>query len=215
MRIAIAAPVAIVTALSGALAAATTVAAPAETLRFAITRNGEQIGTHAIEISRQGPETSVRITTDLVVKVLFVTAYRLQHDATERWVNGQLVAFDSTTDDNGARHKVRVSRSLSGLEVEADGRTSRADQNALPASLWNPELVRRKTMLDPQDGQAHPIAVTDDGMEDLSLRARAVKAHHYEIKGRYPQDVWYDERGRLVQMKLIASDGSEVSYQPL
>jgi len=28
---------------------------PAGTMRFAILRNGEQIGTHAIEISRSGP----------------------------------------------------------------------------------------------------------------------------------------------------------------
>src|SRR5215831_11308469 len=101
--------------------------------RFAIMRNGEQIGTHAIEITRTGPETNVRITTDLTVKVLFVTAYRLQHNATERWVNGQLVAFESTTDNNGVRHKVSASRGASGLEVQADGKTTRVDQNVLPA----------------------------------------------------------------------------------
>jgi hypothetical protein len=217
MRIAVGVLGAIVSALPGALAVAATAAAPApaETLRFAIMRNGDQIGTHAIEINRKGVETSVRITTDLAVKVLFVTAYRLQHDATERWVNGPLVAFDSTTDNNGTRHKVSVTRSTAGLQVEADGKTSRLDQNALPASLWNPELMRRKMALDPQDGQADPIAVTDDGMENLSFGTRMVKAHHYGIKGRYTQDVWYDERERLVQIKLIASDGSEISYKPL
>jgi hypothetical protein len=217
MRIAVGAFSAIMTATLGALVAATTVAAhtPAETMRFAIMRNGEQIGTHAIEISRTGLETNVRITTDLTVKVLFITAYRLQHSATERWVNGQFAAFDSTTDNNGLRHKVSATRGTSGLEVEADGKTSRVDQNVLPASLWNPELMRRKTALDPQDGQVDPISVTDSGTEDLSLGARALKAHHYEIKGRYSQEIWYDERGRLVQVKLIGSDGSVISYKPI
>ena len=51
----------------------------AETIKFAIVRNGEQIGTHTMEINRAGPETSVKILTDLNVKVLFITAYRLQH----------------------------------------------------------------------------------------------------------------------------------------
>ncbi len=153
--------------------------------------------------------------TDLSVKVLFVTAYRLQHNATERWVNGQLVAFDSTTDNNGVRHKVSATRSTSGLEVQADGKTRRVDQNALPTSLWNPELMRRKTAFDTQDGQVDPISVTDNGTEDLSFGARALKAHHYEIKGRYSQDIWYDERGRLVQVKLIGSDGSVISYTPI
>jgi hypothetical protein len=184
-------------------------------MRFAIMRNGEQIGTHAIEISRTGPETNVRITTELAVKVLFITAYRLQHSATERWMNGQLVAFNSTTDNNGTRHKVSATRGTGGLEVEADGKTNRVDQNVFPASLWNSELVRRKMALDPQDGQVDPIAVTDNGTEDLNLGARTLKAHHYEIKGRYSQDIWYDEHGRLVQVKLIGSDGSVISYTPM
>jgi hypothetical protein len=217
MRFTVGALSAIMSATLGALAGAATVPAPtpAETLRFAIMRNGEQIGTHAIEISRTGPETNVRITTDLSVKVLFITAYRLQHNATERWVNGQLVAFDSTTDNNGVRHKVSATRGTSGLEVQADGKTRRVDQNALPASLWNPELIRRKTAFDTQDGQVDPISVTDNGMEDLSFGAHVLKAHHYEVKGRYSHDIWYDERGRLVQVKLIGSDGSVISYTPI
>jgi hypothetical protein len=197
------------------VAAAVTAQVPSGTMRFAIMRNGEQIGTHAIEISRTGPETNVRITTDLAVKVLFVTAYRLQHSATERWVNGQLVAFNSTTDNNGTRHKVSAAVGASGLAVEADGKTSRVEKDVVPASLWNPELTRRKAALDTQDGQVDPISVTDDGMEDLILGARTVKAHHYEIKGRYSQDIWYDESGRLVQVKLIGSDGSIILYQPI
>jgi hypothetical protein len=216
MKIAVGMFSVIITATFGTLMPATKVAAqPTETMQFAIMRNGEQIGTHAIEISRKGPETNVRITTDLTVKVLFVTAYRLQHGATERWVNGQLVALDSTTDNNGVRHKVSAIRGMSGLKIEADGKTSHVDQNVFPASLWNPELMRRKAALDTQDGQVDPISVTDDGSEDLRLGARALKAHHYEIKGRYSQNIWYDERGRLVQVKLIGSDGSEISYKPI
>jgi len=209
---------AIMTATLGALAViATTVAAqtPAETMRFAIMRNGEQIGTHAIDISRAGPETNVRITTDLTVKVLFVTAYRLHHSATERWVNGQLVAFSSTTDDNGTRHKVNAVLGASGLQMEADGKTSHVETSIFPASLWNPEVTRHKMVLDTQDGQVTTIAVTDNGIEDLSLGARSLKAHHYEIKGRYSQEIWYDERGRLVQVKFTVSDGSVISYKPI
>jgi hypothetical protein len=68
--------------------------AAAETMRFAITRNGDQIGTHTIEVKRAGAGTSVDITTDLAVNVMFFTAYRLQQKASERWVNGHLVALN-------------------------------------------------------------------------------------------------------------------------
>ncbi|MBO0752467.1 MAG: hypothetical protein J2P53_10160, partial [Bradyrhizobiaceae bacterium] len=134
---------------------------------------------------------------------------------TERWMNGQLVALDSTTDNNGVHHTVSAVRSAAGLKIQADGKTTHADENVFPASLWNPELVRRKATMDPQDGQVDPISVTDGGSENVRLGDRALKAHHYKIKGRYSQDIWYDDHGRLVQMKLIAKDGSEISYKPI
>jgi Family of unknown function (DUF6134) len=188
---------------------------PAGTLRYAILRNGDQIGTHSIEINRTGPETNVRVNTDLTVTVLFVTAYRLQHSATERWVKDQLMAFTSTTDNNGTRHKVTATGGASGLEVNVDGTTSKVDKNVVPESLWNPEMLKRKTAFNTLDGLVETIAVTDVGMEDLNIDGRAIKARHYALKGKFSQDVWYDERGRLVQVKLIGSDGSVISYKPI
>jgi hypothetical protein len=187
-----------------------------ETFRFAITRNGDQIGTHSIDLNRAGTETSVSIATDLAVKVLFVTAYRFQHVASEHWVGGRLVALNSTTDNNGTRHQVAVAMKTSGLEVEADGKAAaRLDRNILPASLWNPEVLRRPVMLDTQDGQVLPLSVVDQGSEDLPIDARTVKAHHYTMKSKYSQEVWYDEQQHLVQVRLIGPDGSVILYKPM
>ena len=113
----------IATSLLGLLLICASAAAePAtETLRFAIIRNGDQIGTHTIELKRSGQEIAVNIETEVLVKVLFVTAYRFQHAASERWVNGRLVALDSSTDDNGTLHKVAVALKASALDVQADG----------------------------------------------------------------------------------------------
>jgi hypothetical protein len=213
-------------AMSGALAVATALAqtppaqapvaqVPVGTLRYAILRNGDQIGTHTIEIGRTGPETNVRITTDLTVTVLFITAYRLQHSATERWVKDQLVAFNSTTDNNGTRHKVTATLGPTGLEVNVDGNANKVDKNVVPESLWNPDMLKRKTAFSTQDGLVETLAVTDAGAEELSIDGRTIKAHHYGVKGRFTQDVWYDERGRLVQVKLIGSDNSVISYKPI
>jgi uncharacterized protein DUF6134 len=189
--------------------------ASTETTRFAITRNGEQIGMHLIEVNRSGQEISVAVVTDLTVKVLFVTAYRLQFTASERWLNGRLVALNSRSDNNGTRHFVSVSAKGSSLEVKVDGKATLIDANIMPASFWNPELLGRPIMLDAQDGQVMPVSVRDGGEEELTINGRIVKAHRYTINSRYSQDVWYDDQARLVQAKLIASDGSVIMYRPL
>jgi hypothetical protein len=186
----------------------------AETMRFNITRNDEPIGTHTIEINRTGAETSVNISTDLAVNVLFFTAYRLQQRESERWLDDHLVALRSTSDNNGQRHKVAVATKGPDLELDVDGKTSKLDKDIVPASLWNPDFLRHAVVLDPQDGTVTSISVVDGGREALRLRGRAVQAHHYTVKGRRPQEVWYDDRGRLVRVKIIGSDGSVILFNP-
>ena len=186
-----------------------------ETLRFAIMRNGDQIGTHTVEINRGPKETSVNMSTDLAVKVMFITAYHLQYTTSEKWVGGKLIALNAESDDNGTKHKVSATLKPNGLEVDADGKTSTVDKNIIPATLWNPEVVKRSQVLDPKDGGVVPITVTEQGVEDLTIEGRTTKARHYILKSKFQQDVWYDEKGRLVQSSLVAPDGSVILYKPM
>ena len=205
----------LIAAIIGVLLISESAHAAAETWRYSITRNGDQIGSHAIEINRAGPETSVSISTDLTVKVLFITAYHFQHAASERWVNGRLVAFNSTTDNNGTLHKLSAAMKSSGLEMDADGKAVHLDQNIMPGSLWNAELLKRTTMLDTQEGEVLPLSVVDAGVEELMIRNQPVKARHYTLKSKWSQEVWYDDRQRLVQAKFVGSDGSVIMYKAI
>src|SRR6202045_497706 len=131
--------------------------ASTETMRYAIMRNGDQIGTHTVEINRGAKETSVIMSTDLAVKVMFITAYRLQFTTSEKWVGGKLVALNSESDDNGTKHKVSATLKPNGLEVDADGKISTVDKNIMPSTLWNHEVVKRTQVLDPKEGEVVPI----------------------------------------------------------
>ena len=61
--------------------------AAAETIRFAIMRDGQPIGTNTIELSRNGAETTVKMVTRIQVKIAFMTVYRFDQTETERWVD--------------------------------------------------------------------------------------------------------------------------------
>jgi hypothetical protein len=189
--------------------------ATAETTRFEITRNGDPIGTSTIEIDRTGTDVTVTTTTDLAVDVLFFTAYRFKQTTTERWNNGHLVSLNSTTDNNGTRHKVAVRSNGDQLQLTADGKTSRLDINIVPSTLWNPEFLRHSVMLDAQDGKIMRVSVTDDGVDTLKLAGKEVQAHHYTIEARYSEAVWYDSQGLLVRVKVIGPDGSVILYTPI
>ena len=190
-------------------------AAPmAETLRFAVMREGQQIGTNTIELRRNGSETTVQMMTQVQVKIAFVTVYRFEQTETERWVGGKLMALSAVTNDNGTRHRVKATRTNDRLTIEADGKTTEVAGNTIPASLWNPLLLEKTVAFNPQDGAMMPIAVTDRGEDQLVVQGRAKRTRHYVINSTFPQDVWYDDARQLVKVELKVSDGSTIRYQP-
>jgi len=186
----------------------------AETLRFAVMREGQQIGTNTIELRRNGSETTVQMMTQVQVKIAFVTVYRFEQTETERWVGGKLMALSALTNDNGTMHRVKATRANDRLTIEADGKTTEVAGNTIPASLWNPLLLEKTVAFNPQDGTMMPIAVTDRGVDQLVVQGRAKRTRHYVINSTFPQDVWYDDARQLVKVELKVSDGSTIRYQP-
>jgi hypothetical protein len=186
----------------------------AETLRFAVMRNGEQIGSNMIELRRKGAETTVRMVTHIQVKIAFLTVYRFDQTETERWVDGHLVALEAVTDDNGTPHRVKATSSNSKITINADGKVTEVAGTTIPASYWNPALLGKSIALNPQDGAIVPVAVTDRGEDHVIVQGRAKRTHHYVIRTTFPQDVWYDEDRQLVKVELKGSDGSTIRYQP-
>jgi Family of unknown function (DUF6134) len=185
-----------------------------ETHSFAIVRNGEQIGTNTICVHHDGPDMLVEISTSIAVKIAFLTLYRFEQTERERWADGRFVSMNSTTDDDGAMHRVSADASTGALSVTADGKTKRMAGNLMPSSLWNPVLARQASALSTVDGSLLRVAVDDRGTEDLPIGGRQISAHHYSLRSIFAQDVWYDDRGDLVRVRLRGTDGSTILYQP-
>src|SRR5262249_56833226 len=126
-------------------------------------------GSMSVERDRGPKAPSVTLSTELAVKVMFITAYHMQFTTSEKWVGGKLVALNSEGDDNGTKHKVSAALKGNGLEVDCDGKTSTVDKNIMPATLWNHEVVKRSQVLDPKDGAVIPMTVAEQGVDDPPL----------------------------------------------
>lgn len=184
------------------------------TLNFAVTRNGDRIGTTTVRLQRDGRHLVAEIATQVQVKIASITVYRFEQRETKRWIDGKLVGLNAVTDDNGAIHRVSAARNGDRLSVNADGKVSEVDPAIVPASLWNAQLVKKTMALNSKDGTVMPVSVIDYGKEQLVLQGRPTTAHHYTIKTNLPHDVWYGEDNRLLKVELRGSDGSKILYQP-
>ncbi len=166
-------------------------------LKFDVIRKGKDIGDHSYKFSGSVNSYSVKVTTNIVVKVplIKITAYSFQHNFVETWKNGKLQKLSSTTNDDGTPHKVNAGAS-----------------SILPASLWNEDIVKSKTLLNTMNGKKMSIRAADLGNEAIKTKRGKVNAEHYRISGELERDLWYDANGNLARVSFKADDGSKVFY---
>ena len=204
----------------GALAASASFFAPpaladsgGTTVKFMVTRDGAPIGTNLIRIGRDGPNMTVEMVTHVKVGFAFLTFYKFDQTETERWSDGKLLALESVTDDNGTIRRARATAQDGALLVQCNGKTNRTPASTIPFNLWNAALMDRSVALDPRNGGLEALKVNDRGEENVIVQGHTRRAHHYEITTSFPEDVWYDDSGQLVQVEMKAVDGSTIRYQ--
>lgn len=166
-------------------------------LDFDVIRKGKDIGDHSYSFNGSGNAYSVRVTTDIAVKVPLIrtTAYRFQHSSVESWSGGKLKAVKSATNDDGTPHEL-----------------STGGQGVLPASLWNDDILSASKLLNTIDGKVMNVRIADLGPEQVATARGQVAAHHYRLSGDLNRDLWYDADGNLAHVAFTADDGSTVTY---
>jgi len=183
------------------------------TLAFTITRNGSAIGSHVYTIDRQGERTVVEIKTDIDFRLLSLPVYRFKHESHEIWDGDRLVRLVSNTDDNGDPVSLDVRAEGPVLKVGSNDKAVDVDSMAVPASLWNQDVVRRERLLDTVNGTVLKTSATDLGDDTVTVAGKEVPARRFRLSGDYDRDLWYDRRdGALLRVQFEATDGSEVAY---
>jgi hypothetical protein len=186
---------------------------PNGTLRYAVIKDGERIGTQTVDFRREGERLTVETRVDALVSLLGVPVFRFHHEAEERWIDGRLAAFQSETDDDGEARRVEARLEGDGLAVLYNGRPRAAPAGILPGSLWHPGTVEATSLFDPFRGKVWNIHVADRGVETVTARGAAVSAHRYDISGDVIRQVWYGPDGRIARARFPTKDGAWVTLE--
>ena len=174
---------------------------------FAIMRNGNRIGDHTIEFSRDGDTLTALININIDVSFGPIPLYRYEHQNRETWRNGQLVAIETKTRENG--DDFAVSGMLEETLFVVDGMEGRIETSPgiVPTSYWDMDIVHATTLLDTQRGtlmKQNEAVMTRD--EDLG-------ADCYELSGDLDLTLCYaDKRLRKLAFEY---EGSYIEYQPI
>ncbi|MFZ4689621.1 MAG: DUF6134 family protein [Polymorphobacter sp.] len=182
-------------------------------LAFDVMRKGSRLGTHVLTFERKGDNLVVRVAVELMVKAAFITLYRYSHRATERWVGDEVVALDSTTDDDGKKFTVTGRRENGALVVQGS-QTPRyvAPANAHPATHWNRSQMDGP-WINTQDGKLLRPRVVQQGVEAIAtVKSGQVRASRLVLSGDVDMNMWYDQQPTWSGLSFKGKDGTEVRY---
>ncbi len=185
-----------------------------ETLTFDVYRNDgrKPFGLHEITFAC-APDGALQTATvaELKVKIGPIPVFKYRTEGEGLWRDGVLVRYVSETDDNGDE------KALDLKYVDGRYRINGALRNdlttpLLPATHWNPAIIRADRLIDAQDGDVFPVSVSSKGRGGFTIADRTVEAERIHVEGQFPYDLYF-EGERLVGAQFFLR-GNTLSYVP-
>lgn len=145
--------------------------AHAEDYDFKVFCNGDPVGYHHVHVARNDHETDVDIDATIDVTMAGIKFYRYRHHSHEVWRDGKLAGLVSETDDDGEAKRLSVKPAEDGmLMVESNKERREIPADVLPTSLWNPDILGQRQLLDTESGKMVKVQVAEisDGRYQMS-----------------------------------------------
>jgi hypothetical protein len=174
-------------------------AQPQHQWNFRVYLDQSLIGYHDFTLTAHGETRELLSTAHFAAKFLFITAYHYDHHASEDWRGDCLSRLDSHSDDDG---KI--------LDVHA--RFALADC-AMTFAYWNPAILQRTHLINPETGDDVPVTITLVGEQDIPVRNAPVPARHYHLQGpKLDIDLWYSKGGDWLALESAVEKGRHIRY---
>ena len=189
---------------------------------YSILRKGKEIGRHQVRFVETPEGVRVDIKAKIKIKVAFITVFRLTHNASEFWRDGQLIKLDATTHRNSKKADVEVTAQLRHLEIRTANGIDTAPLDSIPTSftktnLWQNGQDQELVLIDTLSGLQRPSDFRVGNWVKLDLGGHTIDARYYSITrkdtGALTHEFWVDEAGNMMQTHLMTKDGQSIFYR--
>jgi len=183
--------------------------------RFAILRDGDDIGFHTIALSREGDDLRVAIDIEIVVRVFGIAAYRYEMRNREVWRGGRLMSMDCAVNDDGKAKTVRAAREAGALRIDGPLYRGAAPDLAATTTYFTQDFLKRDTWISTDNGELYPVSVAPQGSQSIATGAGRVDCAAFRATNNADFDVtlFYDARGEWASVAFDAG-GKRALYRP-
>lgn len=182
---------------------------------FEVFLDQQKIGTHTFSLD----QNQLQSRANFKVKVLFINAYRYQHQAKEQWQGNCLAQLTAHTEENKEITDVKGALQNNQFVIEKNGSTQTLPGCVMTFAYWNPEILKQTRLLNPQNAEYLDVTVTDDGVKTIEVKGQATLTHQYRLNGRYKGKeklkitLWYDQQQQWVALESVTPEGYKIIYK--
>jgi len=172
-------------------------------IEFDIYRNNQNIGKHIFSFNKSNEQLAVESEINFEIKKFGIVLYKYYVKGTEVYKDGELVKFNSKTNQNGKEKYVNMTLENGEYNIDGSSYQGKAPLDYLLGTWWNHSITEAKAQISAVSGRIIKQKVTFLGEEIVKINAKSYKTLHFNFSStdkklskdkRLNTDVWYDEK---------------------
>ena len=178
-------------------------------IEMEIFRNGKSIGYSNYFFTRKGDETIIKNQTKFSVKILGLTIFKVEGYAEEKYINDQLISYNSETLQNDIKKYVNINfvKDENKFQIKGSSYNGEASVQNIIGNWWNHKILQTNTQISPISGSIKEQVVTFIGKEKINQYGKIYTVDHFTLKSKdmtLPKDkrldfnIWYDEKNSKI-----------------
>ena len=149
-----------------------------------IYRNGELIGYNYYFFTRKGDETTVTNQIKFSVKLLGATIFQVEGYGQEKYINDQLISYESKTLQNDKEKFVTLffDKTKNKFNIKGSSYSGEASINNIVGNWWNHKILQTDSQISPISGSIKKQVVTFVGKEKIEQYGKIYNVDHFTLK---------------------------------
>ena len=171
-------------------------------IEFDIFRNNKNIGQHIFSFKREDNQLQVESEINFQIKKLGVVLYKYHVKGTEYFENGELVKFNSKTNQNGKNKYVNMKLENDEYIIDGSSYKGKASSDFELGTWWNHSIIKAPAQISAVSGRIIKQKVNFIGKEKVNFKGKTFNTLHFNFSStdkklakdkKLNTDVWYDE----------------------
>ena len=171
-------------------------------IEFDIYRNNKNIGKHIFSFKKSGEQLAVKSEIKFEIKKLGIVLYKYYVSGTEIYKDGELVKFNSKTDQNGKKKFVNMKLENGEYLIDGSSYKGKAPSDYLLGTWWNHSIVKAAAQISAVSGRIIKQKVTFLGKKTIQIGEKKYNTLHFNFSStdkklnkdkKLNTNVWYDE----------------------